>query len=121
MYTIVEIMFKGDSHWTMFILGGICYILVGGINSITRNMPLSVQMAVSAVIITALEFVTGCIVNLWLDFNVWDYGGLPFNLFGQICPLFTFLWYWLSAVGIFADDFMRTKMFCEPKMEYRII
>ena len=101
-YTIVELLFRGNSHWTMFILGGIC-------------------LAVSSVIITALEFICGCIVNIWLDWNVWNYEQLPFNLFGQICLLFTVLWFFLSAVGIFTDDILRWKMFCEEKPRYRLI
>lgn len=91
-YTITELLFRGNSHWTMFILGGICFLLVGGINE-KFDLSLPVQMAVSSLIITALEFLCGCIVNLWLDWKVWNYGQLPFNLLGQICLLFTVLWF----------------------------
>ena len=63
-YTITELLFRGNSHWTMFILGGICFLLVGGINE-KFDLSLPVQMAVSSLIITALEFLCGCIVNLW--------------------------------------------------------
>ncbi len=119
-YTIVELLFRGNSHWTMFILGGICFLLVGGINE-KFDLSLPAQMAVSSVIITALEFICGCIVNIWLDWNVWNYEQLPFNLFGQICLLFTVLWFFLSAVGIFTDDILRWKMFCEEKPRYRLI
>ena len=87
-YTITELLFRGNSHWTMFILGGICFLLVGGINE-KFDLSLPVQMAVSSLIITALEFLCGCIVNLWLDWKVWNYEQLPFNLLGQICLLFT--------------------------------
>lgn len=111
-YTITELLFRGNSHWTMFILGGICFLLVGGINE-KFDLSLPVQMAVSSLIITALEFLCGCIVNLWLDWKVWNYEQLPFNLLGQICLLFTVLWFFLSAVGIFTDDILRWKMFCE--------
>ena len=45
-----------------------------------------------AAIITAIEFAAGCIVNLWLQMDVWDYSFLPLNLFGQVCLLYTFLW-----------------------------
>ena len=118
-YTITELLFRGNSHWTMFILGGICFLLVGGINE-KFDLSLPVQMAVSSLIITALEFLCGCIVNLWLDWKVWNYEQLPFNLLGQICLLFTVLWFFLSAVGIFTDDILRWKMFCEEKPVYRI-
>lgn len=118
-YTITELLFRGNSHWTMFILGGICFLLVGGINE-KFDLSLPVQMAVSSLIITALEFICGCIVNLWLDWKVWNYEQLPFNLLGQICLLFTVLWFFLSAVGIFTDDILRWKMFCEEKPVYRL-
>lgn len=121
LYTVVEILFKGDSHWTMFILGGICFLLVGGINEVFDHMPLILQMCISAVIITLLEFVCGCIVNLGLGMNVWNYEKLPLNIMGQICPVFTIAWFFLSLVGIFADDFLRYKMFGEQIPQYRIL
>lgn len=65
------------------------------------------QSIVSAVIITIFEFFTGCIVNLWLGLGVWDYSGLPFNLYGQICLYFFVLWIPLSVVGIVLDDWIR--------------
>ncbi len=119
-YTITELLFRGNSHWTMFILGGICFLIIGGLNE-KFDLSLPVQMAVSALIITVLEFICGCIVNLWLDWKVWNYEQLPFNLLGQICLLFTVLWFFLSAVGIFTDDILRWKMFCEEKPHYRLI
>ena len=36
-------------------------------------MPLWQQMLLGACIVTVLEFLTGCIVNLWLGWDVWDY------------------------------------------------
>ena len=40
-------------------------------------MPLWQQVLIGAVGITILEFLTGCIVNLWLGWGVWDYSNLP--------------------------------------------
>ena len=31
-YFLIEIISRGYSHWTMFILGGICFITVGLLN-----------------------------------------------------------------------------------------
>ena len=121
LYTIVELLFRGNSHWTMFILGGLCFLLVGGIDEVFGNMPLIVQMGISAVIITVLEFICGCIVNLWLDMDVWNYTSLPFNILGQVCLIFTVAWFFLSLVGIVTDDFLRWKLFEEEKPKYRII
>ncbi len=121
IYTVIELMFRGRSHWSMFILGGICFLLVGGLNQLFPKLTLLAQMAISAIIITALEFVCGVIVNLWLSMNVWDYNSMPLNLLGQICPIFTVLWFFLSLVGIFTDDFLRVKLFGEEKPSYKFL
>ena len=77
----------------MFILGGMCFICLGLINKIILwNMPLWQQTAAGAGIITVLEFVTGCIVNLYLGWAVWDYSRILGNILGQICPQYCVLW-----------------------------
>ena len=87
LYILIELIWRGRSHWTMFLLGGICFIYLGLINEVLPwSMPLWQQILIGAIGITILEFVTGCIVNLWLGWGVWDYSGLPGNLLGQICP-----------------------------------
>ncbi len=109
VYAWIEILWRGYTHWSMFVLGGICFIIMGLLNEykIQWHWCISRQSVVSAVIITIFEFFTGCIVNLWLKWNVWDYSNLPFNLCGQICLYFFLLWIPLSAVGIVLDDWIR--------------
>lgn len=84
IYVLIELIARGRSHWSMFIVGGLAFFLIGCINEKCRKMPLVRQMLIGAIVITALEFVCGCIVNLWLGWNVWDYSNMPFNLLGQI-------------------------------------
>jgi uncharacterized membrane protein len=72
-----------------------------------------------SIIVTILEFIAGCILNLWLGLNVWDYSDLPFNILGQICPQFTFLWLFISSYGIILDDFSRYGM-GEEKPRYKL-
>ena len=68
LYILIELIWRGYSHWTMFALGGICFVFLGLINEILPwQMPLWQQMIIGAIGITILEFVTGCIVNLWLS------------------------------------------------------
>ena len=55
VYCGIEILVRGFTHWTMFLVGGICFILIGIINEITPKMPLVRQMLLSAVIITVVE------------------------------------------------------------------
>lgn len=120
-YCGIEILFRGYTHWSMYILGGLCFVIIGLINEVlTWKIPLISQMFISSIVITVLEFITGCIVNLWLGIGVWDYSDQPYNLLGQICLLFTNLWFLLSLVGIFLDDIIRWKLFGEGKPRYRI-
>ena len=122
VYNLIEIIWRGYSHWTMFILGGLCFVFLGLINEfIPWDMPLCIQMLIGTIIITILEYITGYIVNIKLGMNVWDYSLLPFNLNGQICLLFSILWYFISAIGIILDDIIRWKLFKEEKPTYKII
>ena len=109
IYTGMELIWRGRTHWSMFILGGLCFVLVGLINEhhYKWNQSLILQSIIGAVLITALEFLTGCIVNLWLKWNVWDYSNLPFNLLGQICLYFFLLWIPMSTLCIVLDDWIR--------------
>ena len=121
IYYILENIWRGYSHWTMFILGGICFIVLGLINEIfSWDTPLISQMVIGGVIITILEFITGCIVNLWLGWNIWDYSNLPLNLLGQICLPFSILWYFISAIGIVIDDYIRYIYFDEEYPRYKL-
>lgn len=121
IYCMIEVLARGFSHWTMFLVGGMCFILVGIINEITPKMPLIRQMLLSAVIITAVEFISGCILNIWLGLSIWDYTDEIGNIFGQICPKHTVYWFLLSAVAVFLDDFIRYKFFGEEKPHYKIV
>lgn len=119
-YIIIELLWRGYSHWSMFILGGLCFVLIGVINEFyTFDIPLFIQMLIGAFIITVLEFITGCIVNLWLELDVWDYYDMPMNILGQICLPYTILWFLLSPVCIIVDDYLRYIFFNEEKPHYR--
>lgn len=121
VYNIIEMLYRGNSHWTMTILGGISFIIIGLINkAFTFDTPLWKQMAMGAVIITTLELFCGVIVNIGLGWHVWDYSNLPFNIFGQICLPFTLIWFFLSIVAIVADDYIRYWLFDEEKPHYKL-
>ena len=119
LYVLVELAFRGRSHWTMFLVGGLCFWLIGLINEVLPwEMPLWKQCIIGAVIVTAIEFLAGCIINLWLGWDVWDYSNMPFNVLGQICLPFSLLWILLSAVAIVLDDHLRYWMYGEEKPHY---
>lgn len=121
IYGGLELLFRGYTHWTMVLLGGICFAAIGLINEIIPwEMPLSVQMLCGCIIITALEFCCGCIVNLRLGWEVWDYSDEWGNFLGQICPKFSLLWYFVSFIAILLDDWLRYKLFWEERPHYKI-
>ena len=121
IYMSLEILWRGYTHWTMGVLGGICFICLGLINELLSwKTPLTIQMLIGCIIITILEFISGCILNLWLKLNIWDYSNLPLNLLGQICLPFSILWYFISAIGIVIDDYIRYIYFDEEYPRYKL-
>lgn len=103
----------------MFILGGLCFICIGLINKwISWKTPLWKQSLIGAAIITLLEFLTGCIVNILLEWNIWDYSKVQFNLLGQICLPFFALWIIIATIAIILDDYLRYWIFKEEKPRY---
>lgn len=121
IYCIMELLWRGYTHWTMFILGGICFVALGLINEVIPwGMPLTIQMLIGCIIITTLEFITGCVVNLWLGWNVWNYTWHP-NLLGQISLYSSIGWIALSLVGIILDDYIRFWLFDEDKPKYKLL
>jgi uncharacterized membrane protein len=121
LYNLLELFYRGWTHWTMFFLGGLCFTVLGLINEVIPwDMSLWQQVIIGSCIITALEFVTGCIVNLWLGWGVWDYSGMSGNVLGQICPQFLGLWLLVSLAGIVLDDWLRYWLFGEDKPHYRL-
>lgn len=121
LYGLLELAWRGRSHWTMFLLGGICFISLGLINEVIPwDMPLWQQIFIGACIVTGLEFLAGCIINIWLGWAVWDYSGLPGNILGQICPQFFILWLPVALIAILLDDQLRYRWFGEEKPHYII-
>ena len=121
LYCVIEILCRGYTHPSMYILGGICFIVCGLFNEIFEwDTPLLLQMFLSSIAITILEFITGIVVNLVLNLHVWDYSNLPFNILGQICLPFCFIWFFLSLVGIVLDDYIRYYFFDEEKPRYKL-
>ena len=122
LYVVLELIWRGRSHWTMFLLGGICFMALGLINEILPwSLALWKQMLIGVAIITVLEFLPGCIVNLWLGWNIWDYSHLPGNILGQICPQYCLLWLPVSLAGIVLDDWLRYWWWGEARPHYKIL
>ena len=121
VYFLIEMAWRGHSHWTMAVLGGVCFVLIGDINEfIPWNMPLILQGAIGSSIVTVLELVSGIILNLWLGLGIWDYSNMPFNFLGQICLPFSLLWVALSIVAVVLDDWLRYWLFGEDRPTYTL-
>lgn len=121
IYVLLEVLFRGYSHWTMFLLGGLCFSIIGKFNEhIPWETPIQLQMLLGGAVITALELFVGIFVNIIFKLHLWDYSNLPFNFMGQICLYFSLLWCLLSLVIIFLDDYLRWKIFKEEIPHYTL-
>ena len=87
-YVLLELLWRGRSHGSMFLVGGICFLLLGKLQK--RHLPLLCRAILGSFIITTAELGAGLIFNR--DYRVWDYRNEAFHFYGQICPLFSFLW-----------------------------
>lgn len=108
VYQIVEMLWSGHTHWSMFFAGGASLILVDGLfNAFAYKIPTIFIVLLCGVGISCIEFLTGCIFNLKLKMKVWDYTALKGNILGQICPRFTLYWCLLSIPAIGFSQFIR--------------
>ena len=89
-YVGLELLWRGRSHISMFLAGGICFLLLGKLNEAKPRLPLAFRCLVGAGIITTVELAAGLLANR--DYGVWDYRRLPFNYHGQICLVYSLLW-----------------------------
>ena len=109
-YMAIEILWRGHTHWTMAVAGGLCAMLIYVFNSQFNDMNLIYKCFTGAVIITAVELVTGLIVNMTLKWNVWDYSERAFNFLGQICPLYFVLWFLLCIPVVKLFDYFQNNI-----------
>ncbi len=96
-YTLIEILYRGYTHWTMALTGGLCLLLLYHIYAGMPDVSLLRKSFIGTGVITAIEFAVGCIVNLYLKWNIWDYSGMYMDILGQICLFYSFMWFLLSG------------------------
>lgn len=120
-YITLEVLWRGYSHWTMGVLAGLVFISIGLLNEIwSWDTSIIIQILIGTIVATTGEFITGCIVNLWLGWDIWDYSDMWGNILGQICPAFIALWMPISLLSIVVDDVIRWKFFNEEKPKYKL-
>ncbi|MCL2054342.1 MAG: putative ABC transporter permease [Oscillospiraceae bacterium] len=110
IYSLIEVLARGYTHWSMTVTGGLCLLIM--FRHFTANPEKNIfkKCLYGALIITALEFAAGCIVNLWLGWGVWDYSNLYMNVLGQICLPFMVIWYGLSFAAVWICDFLNKQL-----------
>ena len=121
-YAMIEIMWRGNTHWTMVLLGGLCFLTLYKLFGYMSNYSLLEKCVIGAIVITTLEFVVGCIVNLVFHMNVWNYSRMPLNLSGQICILYSTLWGFLCIpINFIANKIRKVAESWIPLYMYKCI
>lgn len=97
-YCLIEIMYRGRTHYSMFFAGA---IVLSTFYYINTNFQMSIWMKclIGMLIITGIELIFGIAFNIILKEHVWDYSNVPLNFLGQICVPFSLIWFALSGVA----------------------
>ncbi len=94
-YGGVEILWRGHTHWTMILTGGICLSFIYLNEMHNFDAPIWKRCLAGSLVISLSEIIVGFVVNMLLGWDVWDYSSLPMNLFGQVCIIYSLLWFLL--------------------------
>ncbi len=115
-YGIIELLFRGYTHITMGVLGGMCLLFMSVLNYFRTSLTsLIICAVISGIFITVLEGAMGYFLNLKLHMNIWDYSENSYNLYGQICLKFSLGWIALSMFVIPLEDYLSYKLFNDRK------
>ena len=101
-YCGLELLWRGRTHFSMFLAGGTSLLLIGRLNHTEPKLPLPLRAGVGSGIITMVELSAGLIFNR--SYTVWDYRDQWGNWLGQICPLFSLLWIGIAALVLLIYD-----------------
>ena len=128
VYYLLEVAYKSlTGHperisWTMLVVAVILCIPVERCGAeLPWEYPLWLQALCCAILVTAVEFVSGLVLNVWLGLDIWDYSDLPFNFMGQICLQFFFVWWGLCFVFIPVFDCLRWAVEGGERPRYTIV
>lgn len=116
-YCFLEALFRGYTHWTMGVTGGACFLGLFIITIKGRKQPMLLLCLEGSLLITALEFTAGSIVNLLLGWHVWDYSALRFHLLGQISLVYSIVWFFLCIPGVWLCRILYALMLYEVPAE----
>ena len=109
-YALLEILWRGYTHWSMMLPGGLCFMVFYHLCQRFPTWRLWKKCLAGCLSITVIEFAAGVVVNLIFRLNVWDYSALPLHLLGQICLPYTLLWFLLCIPLVFFSNFLRGRL-----------
>lgn len=123
IYIILELLWRGHTHWTMFLCAGLCGLVMANINNnlLEFDTDFLEQVFCSALCCTTFEFLFGIIFNG--DFSIWDYRGLwgTIHALGdQVNILFFGIWIIISFFSLPFLDWLQWKLGLAEKPYYRI-
>ncbi len=116
-YTLIEVLWRGHSHWTMALTGGMCLLFIYVNEARHNKAPMWKRCLADSLIITLAELSVGFVVNILLGWKVWDYSNQFMNLFGQVCILYSGFWYLLGIPASYLCKYLR-KLLCAKKTSY---
>lgn len=99
-YGLIEILWRGYTHPSMFLAGGICFSFFAYLSQNLKGHNLILKAILGSAFVTFIELVFGIFFNIILKQNVWNYSSKPFNFKGQICLLYSVYWVFLGIIFI---------------------
>lgn len=121
IYCIIELLYRGYTDFSMYVLAGFCAIIMGGLNNLfSFDMSFIAQVIVSSLACITGEYITGMLVNQ--NFTIWDYRNLPFTFAnGQLNLFFCFAWVAISIIGIPLLDYVEWRYMKSGEKPYYVI
>ncbi|MDP4145120.1 MAG: hypothetical protein Q8936_11680 [Bacillota bacterium] len=129
--------FKGISEWSlmgytslwMFLVGGLCGVVIGSFNDDSSFYESKVwqQILIGGTVITLAELTSGIILNKIFLLNIWEYTG-KYQFMGQIELKNCLIWYFImTPLVIWLDDMLTYYLYREGepynifKIYYKLI
>ena len=91
-YSTIELIWRGHTHWSMMLAGGLSFLLFARIKILMKNKRFLYCCILGSAAVTLIELIFGIFFNLILKLDIWDYSGVPLNFLGQICLLYSVYW-----------------------------
>ena len=109
-YSALEILWRCFTHWSMSLAGGVCMCGIYTINDKMKKINRMEKCALCTLLITTVEFLFGVIFNLILHMHIWDYSRFKYNILGQVCLIYSLLWFIVSFPALRICDYLKKNM-----------